>query len=64
MFIQMRTVPQAQDARLVVACIRACVWATVEGRPFCPFNKSESSDSLPDFPPTGLKVNDAATCLH
>jgi hypothetical protein len=36
MFIAMRTVPRTQDARLVIACIRACIWAAVEGRPFCP----------------------------
>ena len=39
MFIAMRTVPRAQDARLVIACIRACVWAAVEGRPFCPLRQ-------------------------
>ncbi|WP_436825755.1 hypothetical protein [Variovorax sp. DT-64] len=35
MLIVMRTVPRTQDARLVIACIRACIWAAVEGRPFC-----------------------------
>ena len=35
MFIVMKRVPSAQDPRIVVACIRACVWAGVEGRPFC-----------------------------
>jgi hypothetical protein len=35
MLILMKSVPPAQDARIVIACIRACVWAEVEGRPFC-----------------------------
>jgi hypothetical protein len=39
MFIVMRTVPPVQDTRLVIACIRACVWAAVEGRPFCPLRQ-------------------------
>ncbi|WP_258187257.1 hypothetical protein [Variovorax sp. WS11] len=39
MFIVMRTVPPVQDTRLVIACIRACVWAAIEGRPFCPLRQ-------------------------
>ena len=35
MFIVMKKLPSAQDPRIVIACIRACVWADVEGRPFC-----------------------------
>jgi hypothetical protein len=35
MFIIIRSVPSGQDSRIVIACIRACVWAGVEGRPFC-----------------------------
>ena len=35
MVIAVRQVPSTQDPRFVVACIRACVWAEVEGRPFC-----------------------------
>ena len=35
MFIVMKSLPSAQDPRIVIACIRACVWADVEGRPFC-----------------------------
>lgn len=34
MLITMRKVPQVQDPHIVIACIRACVWAHVEGRPF------------------------------
>ncbi|WP_256856689.1 hypothetical protein [Variovorax sp. KK3] len=39
MFIVMKTVPCAPDAHLAIACIRACVWAVVEGRPFCPLRQ-------------------------
>jgi hypothetical protein len=35
MLIVMTSIPSAQDPRIVIACIRACVWAGVEGRPFC-----------------------------
>ncbi len=35
MLIVMKTLPRAKDSRVVIACIRACVWASVEGRPFC-----------------------------
>jgi hypothetical protein len=35
MLIIIRSLPSAQDPRIVIACIRACVWADVEGRPFC-----------------------------
>lgn len=35
MFIRLLAVPLAPDRRLVVAWIRACIWADVEGRPFC-----------------------------
>jgi hypothetical protein len=35
MLITMRSVPLAQDSRIVIACIRACVWASIEDRPFC-----------------------------
>lgn len=36
MLITMKSLPPAQDPRIVVACIRACVWASIEGWPFCP----------------------------
>jgi hypothetical protein len=35
MLIKMTTVPQAQDPQMVVAWIRACIWAGIEGWPFC-----------------------------
>jgi hypothetical protein len=35
MLIMMKSIPLAQDPRIVIACIRACIWADVEGRPFC-----------------------------
>ncbi|HYP71878.1 MAG TPA: hypothetical protein VEP93_13405, partial [Variovorax sp.] len=35
MLIKMTTVPQGQDPHVVVAWIRACIWAGVEGWPFC-----------------------------
>lgn len=35
MSISITAVPTAPDERIVVACIRACIWADVEGRPFC-----------------------------
>jgi len=35
MFIIMRRLPEGQDQHIVIACIRACIWAGVEGRPFC-----------------------------
>ncbi len=35
MLIRLTCVPQATDSRIVIAWIRACVWADVEGRPFC-----------------------------
>ena len=35
MLIRLANVPAAPDPRLTVAWIRACVWADVEGRPFC-----------------------------
>ena len=34
MFIRLSAVPPAPDPRLIVAWIRACVWAEAEGRPF------------------------------
>lgn len=34
MLIMMKTVPAGQDPRIVIACIRACIWARVEGWPF------------------------------
>jgi hypothetical protein len=36
MFILLKHVPPVLDPRVAIACIRACVWAKVEGRPFCP----------------------------
>lgn len=35
MLIKMTTVPQGQDPHVVVAWIRACIWAGIEGWPFC-----------------------------
>lgn len=35
MLIIVKSVPPTQDSRVVIACIRACVWAGIEGRPFC-----------------------------
>ena len=35
MLIKMTTVPQGQDPQIVVAWIRACIWAGIEGWPFC-----------------------------
>jgi hypothetical protein len=35
MLIRMTTVPQVQDPHLVVAWIRASIWANIEGWPFC-----------------------------
>ena len=36
MLIRLTAIPLAPDSRIVIAWIRACVWADVEGRPFCP----------------------------
>ncbi|SCK61000.1 hypothetical protein VAR608DRAFT_6923 [Variovorax sp. HW608] len=36
MLIPMRTVPKWQDPQVVIEWIRACIWASVEGWPFCP----------------------------
>jgi len=41
MLISLMSLPLEQDPRVVVACIRACVWARIEERPFC-FLPSES----------------------
>jgi hypothetical protein len=35
MLIPIKTVPVAQDPHIVLACIRACIWAGVEGWPYC-----------------------------
>ena len=35
MLIVLKSAPQVPDRSIIVACIRACVWASVEGRPFC-----------------------------
>ena len=35
MLITLRSLPLAQDSRIVIACIRACIWASLEDRPFC-----------------------------
>jgi hypothetical protein len=35
MFIAMQQLPAAQDPHIVLACLRACVWARIEGWPFC-----------------------------
>ena len=35
MLIRLTSVPPDTDPRIVIAWIRACVWADVEGRPFC-----------------------------
>jgi hypothetical protein len=37
MLITLHSVPAACRPDIVVACLRACVWARVEGRPFCIF---------------------------
>jgi hypothetical protein len=33
--IALQSMPLAQDSRVVIAYIRACVWAEIEERPFC-----------------------------
>jgi hypothetical protein len=50
MLITMRSVPLAQDSRIVIACIRACIWASIEDRPFCvlPNGMSYSTHGRPD----------------
>jgi hypothetical protein len=35
MLIPMKAIPVGPDPRIVIAWIRACIWADVEGRPFC-----------------------------
>ena len=35
MLIIIKTIPSMPDPRITVACIRACIWATIEGRPYC-----------------------------
>ena len=35
MLIFLKRVPLAIRRDIVVACLRACIWARVEGRPFC-----------------------------
>lgn len=42
MLISMRTLPQEQDPRVVIEWIRACVWAGIEGWPFCPLTGAAS----------------------
>lgn len=51
MVIRIKTVPPAQDPRFVVACIRACIWASVEGRPFCPLTYGRASPKIKDESP-------------
>lgn len=40
MLITLRSVPSEQDSRIVIACIRACIWASLEDRPFCVLPKA------------------------
>ncbi|VTU34244.1 MULTISPECIES: hypothetical protein [unclassified Variovorax] len=54
MRIPIRTVPPTQDPGIVIECIRACVWATVEGRPFCALRAGPST--APPFPRIGDMV--------
>jgi hypothetical protein len=35
MLIMIKTIPTVQDPRITIACIRACIWATIEGWPYC-----------------------------
>lgn len=35
MYIVMKSVPRMQDQRVVIAWIRACIWAEIEGWPYC-----------------------------
>jgi hypothetical protein len=35
MLILVKSAPREIRRDIVVACLRACVWARVEGRPFC-----------------------------
>ena len=35
MLIMIKTIPNTPDPRITVACIRACIWAGIEGWPYC-----------------------------
>lgn len=35
MLIRLQSVPVSPDQHMIIAWIRACIWAGVEGRPFC-----------------------------
>jgi hypothetical protein len=39
MLVPINTAPLAQDPHIVLACIRACIWARIEGWPFCVMKK-------------------------
>lgn len=54
MLIALQSVPLTQDPRFVIACIRACVWAGVEGRPFCLLPTDYERPEPLRFPPRRL----------
>jgi hypothetical protein len=35
MLVCVSRAPKVPDPCVIICCIRACVWATIEGRPFC-----------------------------
>jgi hypothetical protein len=51
MLVSIRSVPAGEDSRIVIECIRACVWARIEGRRFCPLRRS--AYTAPTLPVTG-----------
>jgi hypothetical protein len=52
MLVPIRNVPTGEDPRIVIECIRACVWATVEGRTFCPL-RDRGGYTAPTLPVIG-----------
>jgi len=53
MLVSIRRVPAGEDPRIVIECIRACVWARIEGRRFCPMRSSGSPCTAPTAPVIG-----------
>jgi hypothetical protein len=35
MLVSVNSVRKGPNPCIIICCIRACVWATIEGRPFC-----------------------------
>jgi len=46
MVVMVNRLPLAQDPRIVIECIRACVWARIEGWPFSPLSEGRRLQRL------------------